>query len=368
MKRVAVVGVGAMGRNHVRVYQEMPEVELVAIVDQDRAKAEQVSQVYRVPVYTDYRKMVEREHPQAISIAVPTEAHFKVVNELLEAGIHILVEKPIAATLDEARRLILTAEREGRVLMVGHIERFNPAVIELKRRLERGELGRVFQIHARRLGPFPPRIQDVGVVVDLATHDLDIMRYLTNSEVIRVFAESKREVHTSNEDLFVGTLRFDDDTVGLLEINWLTPTKIRELYVTGERGMFRVDYITQDLYLFENAETNGHDWSPLSLLRGVSEGSMVQFAIKKKEPLRAELEAFISHIQDGNSRIVNGHDARAALRLAMALVESSWTGRVLHIPEDNHGDNRVGSEEQIPRNIQDEPAISPLQPGAYSGD
>ena len=132
--------------------------------------------------------------------------------------------------------------------------------------------------------------------------------------------------------------------------------------------MFRVDYITQDLYLFENAETNGHDWSPLSLLRGVSEGSMVQFAIKKKEPLRAELEAFISHIQDGNSRIVNGHDARAALRLAMALVESSWTGQVLQIPEDNHGDNRVGSEEQIPRNIQDKTAISPLQPGAYSGD
>ncbi len=368
MTRVAVVGVGAMGKNHVRVYQEMPEVDLVAIVDQNRALAEKVSRIYKVPVYTDYQTMVEREKPQAVSIAVPTRAHFKVVNDLLMAGVHVLVEKPISATLDEARELVATAKNEGLVLMVGHIERFNPAVIELKRRIARGDLGRVFQIHARRLGPFPPRIQDVGVVMDLATHDLDIMRYLTESDVIRVFAESKRELHTSNEDLFVGTLRFEDDTVGLLEINWLTPTKIRELYVTGERGMFRVDYITQDLYLFENAETNGHDWSPLSLLRGFSEGSMVQFAIKKKEPLRAELEAFISHIHDGNLPIVNGQDAEAALMLAMALVESTWTGRVMHIPEgNNYGGNRIRSQKQLP-SIQGAQEISHHQSGAYPGD
>jgi UDP-N-acetylglucosamine 3-dehydrogenase len=335
MTRVAVVGTGVMGKNHVRVYQEMPEVELVAIVDQNLAAVEQVSRIYNVPVYTDYCQMVRRERPDGVTVAVPTQAHYVVVKQLLEAGCHVLVEKPIATTLAEAEELIQTAERTERVLMVGHVERFNPAILELKRRLDRHEIGRVFQIHARRLGPYPARIQDVGVIMDLATHDLDIMRYLIGSDVRRVFAETGRELHSYCEDLFVGTLRFANGTVGLLEINWLTPTKIRELYVTGDRGMFRVNYLTQDLCFFENAETNGHDWSALSLLRGVSEGSMTQYAIQKKEPLRAELEAFIAQVQGKGALIVNGHDAKATLKLVMALIESALNGGAIEVNQND---------------------------------
>ena len=331
MIRVAVVGVGAMGKNHVRVYQEMPEVELVAVADEDAAVGEQVSRMFRVPAYTNYCEMVARERPDAITVAVPTSAHFFVVEELLKAGCHILVEKPIAASIEEAEKLIHLAEVAGRVLMVGHVERYNPAIIELKQRLDRGELGRVFQIHARRLGPFPPRIRDVGVVMDLATHDLDIMRYLTGSDVIRVFAETKRELHISHEDLFAGILRFANGAVGVLEINWLTPTKIRELYVTGENGMFRVNYLTQDLFFYENAETNGSDWTAINLLRGVSEGAVVQFPINKREPLRVELEAFIACLQGKITHFANGHDAQAALALATALVASSWACQVLEV-------------------------------------
>lgn len=323
MTRVAVVGVGAMGRNHVRVYQEMPNVELVAIVDPNRAAAEPLSRMYGVPWYADYCEMLDRQRPEAVSVVVPTFAHYAVGKELLEAGCHILVEKPIAATLEEAEGLINAAERNGRVLMVGHIERFNPAIVELKRRLERGELGQVYQIHARRLGPYPSRIRDVGVVMDLATHDLDIMRYLLGHEAIRACAETRREVHDSYEDLFVGVVRFDDKTVGLLEINWLTPTKIRKLYVTGEYGMFRVNYITQDLCFYENARTREHDWSPLSLHRGVSEGAKVRFAINKTEPLRAELEAFIARVNGLETTVVDGRDAKITLSLAMALVRSA---------------------------------------------
>ncbi len=328
MKRVAVVGAGEMGRNHVRVYQDMAEVQLVAVVDKSEEALAKIQRSHAVPVYADYVEMLEREKPEAVSVVVPTVGHYNVVRDMLEADCHVLVEKPIAATLAEAEQLIHIAERHKRVLMVGHIERFNPAVIDLKQRLDRGELGRVFQIHARRLGPFPVRVQDVGVIMDLATHDLDIMRYLTGSNVTRLFAESSRKLHSSCEDMLDGIVRFADGTVGLLEINWLTPTKIRELYVTGEHGLFRVNYITQDLYYFENAAAADEKWSPLSLLRGVSEGMMIKYPIDKKEPLRTELEAFIREIDSGNSPAANGRDGRAALALAIGMIESAQSGQV----------------------------------------
>jgi UDP-N-acetylglucosamine 3-dehydrogenase len=341
MIRVAVVGVGSMGKNHARVYQDLSDVELVAIVDKDKATAQNAGRRYHVPAYHDICEMVEKEKPEAVSVVVPTQHHFPVVKQLLEAGCHVLVEKPIANSIAESQELVTTAKRLGRILMVGHIERFNPAVIELKSRLEAGELGRVFQIHTRRLGPFPSRIQDVGVVMDLATHDLDIMRYLTGSEVIRVYSEIKRELHTSQEDLFAGILRFEDGTIGILEINWLTPTKIRELYVTGERGMYRVNYITQDLCFFENAESNGSNWSTLSLLRGVSEGMMIQYAIHKQEPLLAELESFISCVKGNCLHLANGYDAQAALELAEALVDSARIGGVKKVSQNVYSKPRT---------------------------
>lgn len=328
MTRVAVVGVGSMGRNHVRVYNELPEAELVAVVDSNPATAECLGRQYRIPAYHDFHVMLEKEHPEAVSVVVPTSEHFTVTKEILEAGCHVLVEKPIAATLDDAEELICTADKLNRILVVGHIERFNPAIIELKRRLVAGELGQIFQIYARRLGPFPMRISDVGVVMDLAPHDLDIMRYLTGSEVTQIYAQTKHQLHTNQDDLFVGIINFKDATLGLLEINWLTPTKIRELYVTGERGMFRVNYLTQDLFFYENAEANGSHWPALSILRGVSEGVVNQFAIHKKEPLLGELGAFIACVQGNRAQQVNGRDARVALQLAMTLIESATLGEV----------------------------------------
>ena len=333
--RAAVVGVGAMGRNHARIWQSLPDVDLVALVDPNAAAAERVSRLHGGRVYADVAAMVADVRPDLVSVAVPTQDHFEIVSALLTAGCHVLVEKPIAATLDEASALVALAEAQGRVLMVGHVERFNPAITELKRRLDGGEAGRVFQIRARRMGPFPARIRDVGVVIDLATHDLDIMRYLTGSEAVRVYAEARREVHTACEDMLSGMVRFKDDTLGVLEINWLTPTKIRELCVTGERGMFQVDYITQDLFFFENAEARPAaaslrtEWHELSVLRGVSEGAMTRFAFQKVEPLRAELEAFVAGVRGDSSGVVHGLDGRAALQLAMALAESAQQRQVI---------------------------------------
>jgi len=318
-----------MGRNHVRVLHDLPQADLVGLADADAGAAKRVASASLTKVYASHTELLEREKPDAVVVAVPTNQHHAVVLDALAAGAHVLVEKPIAGTLAEADELVAAAEAAKRVLSVGHIERYNPAVLELKQRLAAGQLGRVFQYHARRLGPFPQRIRDVGVVVDLATHDVDVMRYLSGSEIVRVYAETRREVHTTNEDLVSGLIRFDDGAVGVLQTNWLTPTKIRVLNVTGERGMFRADYLTQDLFFHENAAAGDGSWQQIANLRGVAEGPMVMYSIQKREPLRVELEAFLAAVNGESTDIVTGADGREALRIALALVESGQGGKVV---------------------------------------
>jgi UDP-N-acetylglucosamine 3-dehydrogenase len=330
MTRLAVIGVGAMGQSHARVAHDLDDIELVGVSDVDSDAVSRVATRYGTKGFGSHQDLLEQTRPEAVVVAVPTSAHYSVVRDALEAGCHVLVEKPIASTLQEAGELAEMADAARRVLAVGHIERYNPAIIELRRRLAAGELGRVIQVHARRLGPFPARIRDVGVIIDLATHDLDIMRFLTASEAVRVYAEARRQIHTSREDLMSGLVRFANDTIGLLEINWLTPTKIRELFITGERGMFRVDYLTQDIFFYANAEAE-LGWSPLSVMRGVSEGSMTRFAIRRVEPLRAELQAFIRAVHGQTGDTVTAADGCAALRLALALITAAEEHRPVEL-------------------------------------
>ena len=202
--RVAVIGVGAMGRNHARVYAEMPEVELVGIADADLATAQAVARRYGTQAYSDHIRLLDELRPDAVTVAVPTVEHLHVALECIEHGVHLLVEKPIAFTVEEGRQIIAAAEQAGVKLMVGHVERFNPAVLALKQHLAAGKLGRVFQIEAHREGPFPSRVQDVGVVIDLAVHDLDVMRYVSGCEVVRVYAETERRIHSSMKTCFPG--------------------------------------------------------------------------------------------------------------------------------------------------------------------
>jgi predicted dehydrogenase len=201
----------------------------------------------------------------------------------------------------------------------------------LKQKLQEGVLGKVFQVFCRRTGPFPARIRDVGVVVDLAPHDVDIMRFLVGTNPQRVFAETERRIHTDHEDLLFAMLRFPEGVVGALEINWLTPTKVREVMVLGERGMFRVDDLLQDLYFFENAQASNELHFPLVNLKGVSEGSMVKYALQRYEPLRAELQAFLKAVRGEAPVAVTGEDGLAALHLALALVESGMKHQVIEV-------------------------------------
>jgi predicted dehydrogenase len=334
MVRVAVIGVGSMGRNHARVYHEMSDSDLVAVSDTDLTLVSSVADTYGVPVFSQYTEMLGKTKPDAVSIVVPTAFHEEVAMAALEAGAHVLIEKPIAATLEEGERLIERAKQLNLKLMVGHIVRFNPAIQELKQKLQAGELGRIFQIVGRRVGPFPARVRDVGVVVDLATHDLDLMRFLTGSDPLRIYAETEKRINTNLEDLVVGLLRFPGGITGVLEINWLTPTKVREVLVLGERGLFRVDDLTQDLFFYENAEISNNFWPALQTLKGVSEGSMIRYAIQRYEPLKAELQAFVRAIQHDTPVPVTGDDGIAALKLALSMVESGRTHQVIEISYD----------------------------------
>lgn len=324
---IAVIGAGAMGKNHIRIFADMPNVNLVAIADTNEAVANALAHKFRTKAYTDYKKMLDSEKLDGVSIVVPTSLHKEVALYAINKGINVLVEKPIAANMADSKEIIKKAHEKNVKLAVGHIERFNPAIVELKKRMQNGELGRIFKIDIDRIGPFPARIRDVGVVIDLAVHDLDILNYLTESKVIRLYSETEKRINTDHEDLLEANMKFANGVIASLNINWLTPTKIRRVHVTGEKGMFIVDYLSQDLYFYENSDaqvSNGFR-SPSNVI----EGKMTKFYIDKKEPLRTEIEHFVDCCRNNKTPLVTGEAAAEALDLAHKLIESSKLNKVI---------------------------------------
>lgn len=317
--RAAVIGLGSMGANHARVLGDLPGVDLVGVADPDPERVSRATAGRSIAGFADTASLLAATHPDMVSVVVPTGLHESVALQVIGAGANLLVEKPIAATLDAARRIATAAEQRNLVLTVGHIERFNPAIQELKSRLSAGQGGRVIQVRARRVGPFPHRIRDVGVIHDLAPHDIDIMRHLLGDEIEGVYAESRRQINTDNEDLFAGMLRFRGGAMGLLDINWLTPTKERSLTVLCERGMFIADYAAQSLVFYENFAAAEREGAPGS----VTEGPMTRYPIANREPLRVELEAFRDAVVSHGPAPVSAHDGMVALAVVEALVESA---------------------------------------------
>ncbi len=308
-----------MGANHARVLNDLPGVELAAVADSDAERLQRAIAGSPALPYLDHRDMLREVPLDLVTIVVPTGLHRQVALDVIGAGIHLLVEKPLAATSDEARDVAAAAEAAGLVLSVGHIERFNPAIQELKRRLGEGQGGRVIQIRARRVGPFPHRIRDVGVIHDLAPHDIDIMRYLLGDEIERVYAEAQGHINTDHEDIFAGMLHFTGGAFGLLDINWLTPTKERSLTVLCEKGMFVVDYAAQTLEFYENFAASAREGA----IASVTEGPMIRYLIANREPLRAELEAFRDAVAGTAPPVVTARDGLAALAVSEALVTAS---------------------------------------------
>jgi len=269
--------------------------------------------------------MLERSELDAIVVAVPTTFHEDTAVAALDAGLHVLIEKPLAASIEGVAN-ILRHRGNGQVASVGHIERYNPAVLKLADLMRSGELGRIFQVRARRTGPLPIRIQDVGVVTDLATHDLDMMNYLVPGHVRSIFALTAQRVHSLQEDLVTALLTFDSEVVGLLDTNWLTPVKIREMTVVGDAGMYRLDFINQDVFFYENS-SNPY-WNGRNGRAGISEGNMIRYQVERREPLRVELETFAGAIlgERSSDDLVSLEDGAVAVSLAEAVLESSQKG------------------------------------------
>jgi UDP-N-acetylglucosamine 3-dehydrogenase len=293
MIRTGVVGVGAMGEPHARVYSELSH-KLVGVVDRDPDKAKEIGQKFGAKYYSDYTELIPEV--DAVSIVVPTTLHRQIALDFLKHGVHCLVEKPIASTAEEAEQMIQAAEENDARLMVGHIERFNPAVSKLKELIDQGLLGKLMLISTRRVGPYVPRIRDVGIIIDSATHDIDIARYLTGSEPEGIYSKAGRFRH-SKEDHAIVILSFDDITASI-EVNWFTPHKVRSLVVTGSEAIAYLDYIEQELTVHNSKDTK-------------------VIEVEKAEPLKLELEHFLNCIEGNREPLVNGQEGLKVLRIAL---------------------------------------------------
>lgn len=319
--RVGLIGLGMMGRHHARVLREVEGVELVAAVDA-------LGDVHGalgtgVPLFAAVDEVLAHGIDAAV-VAVPTIFHEEIGLALAAAGVHCLIEKPVAHDVEAGRQLVDAFESAGLVGAVGHIERYNPALQSLRSRIAAGDLGEVFQIATRRQGPFPARIADVGVVKDLATHDIDLTAWLAQSPFETIFAQSAHRSGRPNEDLVSVSGRLRNGIVTNHLVNWLSPLKERVTTVTGEKGTFVADTITADLTFFANG-TVSTSWDSIAAFRGVSEGEMTRYALTKREPLLVEHEAFRDAVLGRSNEIVTLRDGLATLRVAEAVVEASRT-------------------------------------------
>jgi UDP-N-acetylglucosamine 3-dehydrogenase len=327
--RVVVAGLGIMGAHHLRILASMSDVKVVAAVEQDETRREAVLRMHPgVQGHESLEQALDLHELDFACLAVPVEALPICTGIALDAGLHVFVEKPMAPSEDQAREMIANAAARKLVLGVGYVERFNPAVVALKEKLDLGTIGKIVQMHARRLSPFPNRDRMAGVALDLATHDINIMRDLSRSEVERVYAESVGSASKRSDDLICAVMRFDSGATGLLEVNWLTPTKVRELSILGEGGMFVVNYLTQDLTFFEHP-TRSTEWDQLASMRGGGEGDMVRYSLERQEPLRLQWEAFIDAVRLGGPAPVDGDDGLATLSTACAIHTSGTEHRVV---------------------------------------
>jgi UDP-N-acetylglucosamine 3-dehydrogenase len=327
--RGVIVGLGVMGTHHLRVLASLADVEVPAVVERDGGRRDAALRMHPdVRGHESLDRAIAEHELDFACLAVPVEALPACAGEALEAGLHVFVEKPMAPGEDQARQMTAAAAERDLVLGVGYVERFNPAVLALKQKLDAGMIGRIVQMHARRLSPFPNRDGNAGVALDLATHDIDIMRYLSGSEVQRVYAESVVGLAEDSEDLICAVMRFDTSTTGLLEANWITPTKVRELSVLGEGGMFLVNYLSQDLRFYEHP-TKATEWDQLAGMYGGGEGDMIRYALERREPLRVQWEAFIDAVRRGGPAPVDGSDGLAALSIARAIRAAGSEGLVV---------------------------------------
>ena len=324
--RAGLIGLGMMGRHHARNLRAIEGVDLVAVAD---AAGDPHGVAGALEVLPNVEALIEVGADYAV-VALPTEFHAQAGQQLAAAGVHALIEKPLAKTTDEARALASAFSAAGLIGAVGHIERYNAALQSLRRRLEAGELGDIYQIATRRQGPFPNRIADVGVVKDLASHDIDLTAWVTQRRYELVSARTIFKSGREYEDMVAATCQLSGGLTSSHLVNWLTPAKERMTIVTGEKGMFVADTLTADLTFYGNGSVTTQ-WDDIAQFRGVSEGEVRRLAIQKPEPLRVEHEHFRDAVLGKPSDIVTLEQGAAVVQVCEAMIESARTDRFVAI-------------------------------------
>jgi len=311
---VAVIGTGFWGKNHARVYKELPSTELIAICDVDPARAESVANQYGVKAYTSSGHMLKNKDIEAISVCTWSTHLANEALKGLRAGKHVLVEKPMATNSKQAKRLCQTAEENGLVLTVGFLMRFIPGLQSIREALERNKIGQLVCANAKRVSQWPERIGDVGVVKDTAIHDIDVMRFISKQDPTTVYAKMGNMRHRKFEDYAHIMLTYRGGESAFIESNWLTPYKTRTLTVTGSDAIMRLDYITQDLWIEQQKET-------------------LQPRYAFQEPLKCELQHFAECVAEKKKPLITGEDGVRALEIAQAATQSSAKNRAIKLPK-----------------------------------
>ena len=309
---IAVIGAGFWGRNHARNLKELHETRLIAVCDKDEERAKATAELFGVEAYTDSRKMLKREDIEAVTVCTWSTNLAAEATNALKAGKHVLVEKPMANSVQEARKIVELAKKNQRYLMVGFLMRFIPGVQRIKEAVEKGEIGTLVYATARRVSEWPERIGDVGVVKDLAIHDIDITRYLFGDDPEEVYAKAGSLRAQQYEDHAQIMLTFKGGKTAFIEANWLTPYKIRKLTVTGSKAIMTLDYITQEITI----ETSGQTLAP---------------RYEVKEPLKLELQHFANSILNDKEPIITGVDGLKAVQVAEAALKSAQIGTAIKL-------------------------------------
>lgn len=308
------MGIGFWGKNHVRVFSEIPYVKVEAICDINYERAKEVAVKYNIAnYYSSIDEMLKKHNLEVVSICTPSVSHAELTLKCLEAGVNVFVEKPLASTLKECLKIIDMAKSCNRMVMTGFIERFNPSVRKTKEFLRNGEVGEVIMSHSRRIGWWPERVGDVGVVKDTAIHDIDLARYIFEDEPSQAYARGGRQKHSTAEDHVQAILSFrDDDKTAFIEANWLTPRKKREMYITGSNGVITIQFLTQQLVI-EKADM------------------VLEPILKYEEPLKNELLYFTECLVNKRKPTPDEVDGAKAIAIAEAILESIQKNRLVEL-------------------------------------
>ncbi len=295
MLKIALIGLGSMGKNHLRIYRQLQDVEICAVVDV--VKHEE----YAEPFFSDVEEMLNTAKPDAAVIVVPTFLHKEVALQCIAHGVHLFIEKPVASSVEDARDIAKAVSAKGLKSCVGHVERFNPVVQALKTELQEKE---IYSVAITRVGPFPPRIADVGVLTDLSVHDIDLIRFITGKEILDKAIFKSRKIHNHHEDNAVLSFELEDAVIADITTNWLTPFKKRRIEVACKEAYFEADLIGQDLTEFSGFHVNNS-----YVVRGCH--------IKKDEPLLKEIEAFVHYLKtDERGSLATIEDSIVTLEIA----------------------------------------------------